>query len=183
MVRAALILLMALPLGCSSLMTQDGRRAQIIISANFDMQRNKKIAVLPFTNKGMPGSNESLSDELSTELMGLGFVVVERTRLQSILKEMKITADETFSKEKLNKIGEMLQLDCIVLGSAYYSSISGSMNTESSKGLYDLQKISFRMVELSTGQVMISGYCTPVFGGSMVKEIGIKLKSMINAKK
>jgi len=169
--------------GCASLLKQDGHRAHVVVSPNFDRSRHKAVAVLPFKQIGKTGYDEALSDEFSMELMSMGFVVVERDRLENAMKDLKIPMDGSVPRDKLNKISELLALDCMVIGSAYYATISSSVNVESGKSIYDIQKIALRFVYMKSGEVLISASCTPVFGGTMVKEIGIKLRQMIGAEK
>ncbi|HDP79490.1 MAG TPA: hypothetical protein ENN21_01465 [Spirochaetes bacterium] len=169
--------------GCASLLKQDGHRAHVVLSPNFDRSRHKAVAVLPFKQKGKTGHDEALSDEFSMELMAMGFVVVERDRLESAMKDSDIPMDGSVSLDKLKKISELLELDCMVIGSVYYATIPSSVNVESGKSIYDIQKIALRFVDMKTGEVLISASCTPVFGGTMIKEIGIKLRQMIGAGK
>ena len=73
--------------------------------------------------------------------MKMGFTIVERIQLESILHELNLEISGLLNKQDLNKIGQLLNIDIIVCG------------TEE----------SIRFVDVKTGEVLILGYCEDVY--------------------
>ena len=99
------------------------------------------IAVFDFENNGLkPHEVRQLSTRLESELVkNGGFKVVERSKIDEILKEQKLQMSGIIDKKYLIDIGEMLGAELIVLGSV------GEFG-----GLYT---ITARLVDIESGQI------------------------------
>lgn len=82
----------------------------------------QRVAVLPFTPPpGMDkdqarGISEGVCDMVATALMQRGFEVVERARVQEILKERNLNLSESPAGERLVELGRILGVDALATG-------------------------------------------------------------------
>lgn len=88
--------------------------ATVAIKSDFDFSRVKRVAVVGFTDySSRPGSGESLSGAFEQELLAAGYDLVERTQIDRVLREKKLSAgDPKAAKE----IGRLLGVDAVLLG-------------------------------------------------------------------
>ena len=89
-----------------------------LIFINLIWGQNITIAVFDFENNGLE-TNEvrQLSTRLESELVKLGdFKVVERTKIDEVLKEQKLQISGSV-EESLIEVGEILGANQIILGS------------------------------------------------------------------
>lgn len=102
-------------IGCSSPEVYQKPRA--------NLSSIQRIAVLPFTPPpGMDkeqarGISEGVCDMVATGLMQRGFEVVERARVEEILKERNLTLSESSAGAKLTELGQILGVDALATGS------------------------------------------------------------------
>jgi curli biogenesis system outer membrane secretion channel CsgG len=157
---------------------------QVAINPRADFSKIKRVAVLSF--KGNKG--EVASDMLSQALLRYGADVIERQRLDDILKEQNLTERNLLDPETTKKIGKLLGVDAIFLGSVIdlksdskyivqtnstnpqnnISSVSGKniYMDGSVAGFNDAQilsttaevSLSVRLVDIESGSIMWSAY-------------------------
>jgi len=123
------------------------------------LNNEMKIAVIP--ENWYWSVSSFLPRALITEFMDLGFVVIERSQLENILKEMKleqtgvikekkeITSDkvfdlEVFDKRSIKKLGEILGVDAFLV-TYVIPTYAG-----------DVSKATFRLVHTETSKVLFS---------------------------
>jgi len=168
---------------------QDGRYAPTIISPSFKKE-NKRIAILPFLNSGKEGTDQGISDTLSTKLMEIGFTVVDRSQLEAVFGELKLNMSGAISPSKLKEVGKILSVDSIVQGTMQYKHIpaqgyvnawGGSQVSDS----YSFEGITMRMIDVETGEVLLSSYCCKkgFIGESMSTEIVRSIEQLVTVKK
>jgi curli biogenesis system outer membrane secretion channel CsgG len=156
----------------------------VAINPRADFSKIKRVAVLSF--KGNKG--EVASDMLSQALLRYGADVIERQRLDDILKEQNLTERNLLDPETTKKIGKLLGVDAIFLGSVIdlksdskyivqtnstnpqnnISSVSGKniYMDGSVAGFNDAQilsttaevSLSVRLVDIESGSIMWSAY-------------------------
>ncbi len=155
---------------------------QVAINPRADFSGIKRVAVMTFTgNKG-----NIAADLMTQNLLAGGIDVVERQELSAVIKEHQLTASGGFDKTTAKKIGKLLGVDALFLGSvvettpatSYLVNSSGgdslnkvtkvagsSMRSEGSvMGIADSHLITTaastslisRMVDIETGSVMWS---------------------------
>ncbi len=131
-------------------------KPKVIISSNFKTKR-AKIAILPFSCVGKKDTNFNESDKLTTYCIEMGFIVVERTRLQEVFEELNLELTGALSRNNINKVGNILGVDIIVFGNREYRTVSsGCMGGGGSE--IKLISQTIRFVDVATGVVMISAY-------------------------
>jgi hypothetical protein len=127
----------------------------VVISRNFDTNKHRKVAVMPIYGDRKDGVLEAqASDVFAAKLMEMGFTVVERTQIQRIFNELQLSMSGALSKDELNKIGKLLDIDMIVMGTA-----SGWNPT-----LEGYNAASIRFVDTVTGEQLISVWCNKIAG-------------------
>jgi len=80
------------------------------------------VTVLPFETVGFPDRSQGVyvSDQISAALSGAGNVtLVERERLDTVIKEKELTLTGLIDKEEVRKIGTLLAIDALVMGRVY----------------------------------------------------------------
>jgi len=103
------ILVLFILAGCSSSIKTVVKK-DIISSKKY-----KNVAVIPF-NGPMPKVGEALADSFIVEVMDIGFDVIERSQLDKILEEQKISTTGLIDTETVHQIGKIAGVDMIVLG-------------------------------------------------------------------
>jgi curli biogenesis system outer membrane secretion channel CsgG len=138
----------------------NAKELSVIVSPNYNYNKHKKLAVMPFKGKAYDSSNapyfvveEQVSDMFATQLMGAGFSIIERTELQRILSELQLSTSGLLSKSDLNKIGKLMNIDILVMGNLDKSSFNQSYQTATVK-----------FIDIETGEVLINMVCTKIFG-------------------
>jgi len=141
----------------------DETNVHIVISPNFDINKHRKIAVMPFYGIGRYNINEKgygtveviPSDIFAAKMMGIGFSVVERTQLQRIISELELSQSGLLAQSDINKVGNLLNVDLLVMGSA-------SGWGKDWGGAYGESNIKF--IDTVTGEMLVSIMCNNVKG-------------------
>ena len=137
----------------------NGNDVTIVISPNFDAKKHRKVAVMPIYadrtgwHAGEPGSfakgvflDAQASDVFAAKLMEMGYTVVERSQIQRIFNELQLSMSGMLSKDDINKIGKLLDINMIVMGTA-----DDWNNVTNGYG-----GASIRFVDTVTGELLIS---------------------------
>lgn len=153
-----------------------GTAAKTVISENFNFRKGMRIAVMPFVESGKDknGISPLASDKFSAKLMEMGFIVVERSALMAIFKELKLNYTGVLSDKDRKSIGKLLNIDLLVFGTLTYSFIPASYSsqpqlrfivqenasppgqiTNSRGAYYALGAESIRVIKIETGEIMI----------------------------
>ncbi|MBP7796038.1 MAG: hypothetical protein KA059_04600 [Elusimicrobiales bacterium] len=155
---------------------------QVAVNKNADFSKVKRVAVLTFN--GPEGT--AAADILTTTLLKHGADVIERQQIDSVIKELNLSQSGMINIENTRKIGQLLSIDAIILGtvtnlkpSTKYlmqnnSNSFNSLNEIKGKNIY-IQNfdptssttilettaevgLSVRMVDIETGSIMWSAY-------------------------
>lgn len=84
------------------------------ISRNYDLGKVRRIGVMSF-NYGRY-DDFGAEDIFAKHLLDRGYQVVERARLEAILKEQKLSAAGVFAPETTKGVGKLLGVDAVLLG-------------------------------------------------------------------
>jgi len=160
--------------GCATMPNSPNK---IVFSNNFNVAKHRSIAILPFQSSGKEGSEYSITDKFSMHCMESGFIVIERTQLEQVFKELKLELTGILSKSDTNRIGKILNLDMIVFGSVGYAQSVG--------GRYVIDSESARFVDVSSGEVLISIYVNEADNvtNSYSEAMSLLLKDKLNEMK
>lgn len=97
-------------------------RAILIIGALFALvscsSANVRSSLNPNTTKPNPRigivSDNLLADAIGNELVRYGFTVIERSRLQAILDELKLSLSGILKEGDMRRVGEILNVDALM---------------------------------------------------------------------
>lgn len=134
-------------------------------SKNFDVQAIKRIAIIPFNNDGL-GLGRAVSDALATELMAMGFDVVERAQFNSILSEIKLDNSGAITATQGQDLSRLLNVDGYVFGSIF-SNVQGEIYT-----------LNIRLVDIRSGEVLLSSNYFASSGKKVVDVIDAVIASI-----
>jgi hypothetical protein len=136
------------------------KELSVVVSPNYNFNKHKKLAVMPFKGKAYDAleapyfiEEEQISDMFATQLMSVGFSIVERTQLQRILSELQLSTSGLLSKSDINKIGKLMDIDILVMG-----------NLDKKKFNLSYQTATVKFIDIETGEVLINMVCTNIFG-------------------
>jgi len=123
----------------------------------------RRIGVVEFENKSAYGQGRlgtAASDILVTELVKSGkFIVVERDRLNKVMEEQKFQAQGMTDPATVAKIGQIMGLEAIVVGSVSQFGVkkegSDYLLTQSKRQVADVT-VDIRLVDVQSGQVILA---------------------------
>jgi len=96
---------------------------EVTLNRNVTQSRYKKIAIAEFDVSGYDGqgidrvSSTALIDRYTAVLIGIGYDVIERQRLEYILKEYSLSMSGLVDPKTAQKIGNLIGVQGIVFGS------------------------------------------------------------------
>ncbi|MBI4375041.1 MAG: hypothetical protein HY549_01200 [Elusimicrobia bacterium] len=108
--RLALAAGLALSAGCSP---------RAYLNPNYDLGRVRRIAVWRFDSNQK--SAIGAEDLFNRSLLENGFQVVERAQLEAVIQEQKLGKDGVLAPRALKKVGNILGVDALLLGSVTYT--------------------------------------------------------------
>lgn len=135
----------------------------------------KRIAIIYFDNSGgepsMDKLKKGLADMLITDLSNINMLdIVERDKLEAILKEQKLSNSKDFDPTTAAKVGKLLGAEIILTGG--YFDMMGSL------------RIDARFIDVETGKILksdgVDGATTSFF--KIQKQLSWKIISNIDAK-
>jgi len=87
------------------------------IRKGYDFNRINRIGVLEFTSYGNEiNSGNVVADEFMRELIFRGFDVIERERLESLLREQHLTVGKFLDSETVKEVGKLSGVDALITG-------------------------------------------------------------------
>jgi len=107
--------------------------------------------ILQSSERSIENGGEILTDTFASELMRTGkYEIVERSALEKIVGELRLSASG-LTNEEMNQLGQLLQIDALVLGKVNYFS-----ERKTAAGLSRTIKVSLtvRLVNIKTGAVV-----------------------------
>jgi TolB-like protein len=135
----------------------------------------KRIAIIYFDNTGgeanMDKLKKGLADMLITDLSNVGMLyIVERDKLETILKEQKLSNSKEFDPNTAAKLGKLLGAQMILTGG--YFELGGSM------------RIDARFIDVETGKILkadgVDGATTSFF--KIQKQLSWKIINNLDIK-
>ncbi len=101
---ARFLLLLAILSGCAT--------PDIAVNSRADFSRIHRVAVATFSGP----SGDAAADLLTQDLLKHGADVVERQRLDALLQEQNLASQQTLDPTTIKKVGRLLGVDAIFLG-------------------------------------------------------------------
>jgi curli biogenesis system outer membrane secretion channel CsgG len=125
------------------------------ISKEFRVQR---LGILPFRCSDS-SVGDLVADSVAANLLDSDLIVVERTFLTAIVQEQGLSLTGLTETTDYSKIGHLADVDFLVFGSVgvlEFKSAAGWMGITKAKSFSYIDSASARIVDVSTGQVVIS---------------------------
>jgi TolB-like protein len=153
---------------------------------NYDFSKIKSIVVLPFSETyksatdilfGPVNSKDVIAesvDVFSMELFDAGINVIDRTLLDKVLSEQKLSLSGLMENQDYQKIGKLVNADVILWGSISLVKQIGKRRGE----------ISVRLIDVGTGTVVYTsiGEKSDIWGGGDVTAFKKELMSEASKK-
>jgi len=144
-----------------------GCGAEYAIRRDYDFKKIKSVAVVDFSNTSVFGnSGNVIEDEFVYQLLKAGFKVIERSKVDLVLKEKGIASLSENDPELIKSIGRILGVDAIITGtvSKYIADGKNTIYTTDNSGNVTAQvflteaevDVSARMIDVYTGEVVWS---------------------------
>jgi len=137
-----LLVCLFLLVGCASVQTTKNSSSNIKVT---------KIAITPFSGSDQE-LNMALADALGTELMGMGYDLIERGQLEQVLAEQKLSWTGVMPTSTAIKLGEILNVDALLVGSVM--PYEPGAKEISMKG--QVLSANVRLIDTHTGRVAAS---------------------------
>lgn len=119
--------------------------SDLLSETKFD--KTFKVAILPFVCYDI-GMGIIISDSMTQELLKSKIKVVERTYLQSILREQGLDLTGALQKVSLEKIGKLMDCDYLIVGSVVVYTTAW---------LSFPSTVSCKMIDIKTGSIIWIG--------------------------
>ncbi len=145
-------------------------KANVTVNKSVCQSNIDKIAVIEFDTSGYkgfdkgPNLGENLSDQYALELMKLGYNVIERTRIDEILNEMKYQSSDLFNSKKAIEVGNLLGVKALVFGT-----VTGKPN---------MWGLTVRLVFIKTGELawLANSNLRPIKPAVLAKNLKVELE-------
>jgi len=154
------------------LITAAGCGPKIAVSPGYNFRNIKRVGVLKFDSSQVqyfsaydPGY--TVADEFVLQLLSNGIRVIERSRIEEILKEHRLWKSGNIDPSTIKEMGKILGVDALVMGTVtrYIPDRKKRIYIEDDRGnlqeeifLADAEVgISARMVDAVTGEVVWAG--------------------------
>ncbi len=167
-----------------------GNRAQKVVSVNRKIPKIRQIgsrmsiSILPLDHKGEQSiSGDAVYDSLITAFVNQRrFHVIEREKMEEVLKELRLSQTELVDPDTVSKIGKIVVADVILTGTIYESKnsieiLTRLVNTETSvimdaKDVFDEDKSLPAINILMQGLALKFKQSFPLLEGLIIKKDG-----------
>ena len=131
----------------------------VIIKPGYDFSSIKRVAVIDFKDAAYYPNSGSMAAELFVKyLLKTGYNVIERSELDSILREYNLSAQGIIDRSQTKEFGKIAGVDAIITGSIptavfereYY--INGNVRYVAAQA-----GITCRMISVETGEILWAG--------------------------
>jgi len=135
------------------------------IKKGYDFNRINRIGVLEFTSyRERVYSGNAVTDEFIRQLIFRDIDVVERERLESLLKEQHLAESKYLDPETVKQVGKILGVDALITGTVtkyiaddretiYFRDEDGNIKTEVFLKRAEVG-VSARMIDVETGSIV-----------------------------
>jgi len=128
------------------LVLQCKSNVEVVISKHGNPDEIKKVAVFKINKLGYYHTAEKISDLLIHEFLKLGFDVVERSDIDRLVKEQKLSISGFIDPKEAVAIGKLTGADTIVIGTGELDRQDKDM----------LTYLVIKVISLKTGSVIIT---------------------------
>ena len=134
--------------GCALFPSPYTKNPNVALNKHTCQKKIISIAIFPFDTSGYkgfdagPNLGENAADQYAVELLRIGYNVIERTRINKVLKEQKIQMTGVVDPNDIVKVGKILGIQGMVVGT-----IAGKPNAWG---------LTMRMISVESGMVVWS---------------------------
>jgi len=141
------------------------------IKKEYDFTKVRRMGVLEFTNyRDEINSGNAVADEFVRQFIFRGIDVIERERMESLLREQQLAAGKFLDPDTVKKVGKLSGVDALVTGTVtryvpehrdtmYFTDKNGEVKSEVFLIGAEVG-VSARMVDVETGSVVWAGSYT-----------------------
>ena len=134
--------------GCILFPSPYTKTPNVALNKHTCQKKITSIAIFPFDTSGYkgfdagPNLGENAADQYAVELLRIGYNVIERTRINRVIKEQKIQMTGVIDPNDIVKVGKILGIQGMVVGT-----IAGKPNAWG---------LTMRMISVESGMVVWS---------------------------
>jgi len=152
-----LVLILSVLSGCGSY--------NVAIKKDYDFSKVKRIAVVSFSsNRAYKNSGDVVSDEFILQLIRKGYSVIERNKIDTVLREQNLGESNRLEASTVKQIGKILGVDAIITGTiikyqedqnitVYTTDKDGKVTSQMTLQQAEVE-ISARMFDVETGEIV-----------------------------
>jgi len=109
---------------CIYILAVSGCGPRVAIKKDYDFSKIKRIAVTPFTSSNAYFSTndiagDAVADEFIIQFMQKSIDIVERFKLDAVMKEFSLASSGMLDSETVKKIGKLVGADAILAGTVF----------------------------------------------------------------
>lgn len=130
-----------------------------VVKPNYDFKRIKRVAVIEFRDAAyQPNSGSLVSDMFIKYLLRTGYDVIERTELDSILKEHQLSVEGILNRAQTKEFGKISGVDAIITGSISMLVPDRVFYDGATPRFVAAQAgVTCRMIDVETGEILWAG--------------------------
>jgi curli biogenesis system outer membrane secretion channel CsgG len=141
------------------------------VKKSFNFKKIDRIAVLVFESSDNPKYGEMVTDLFTGKLIDEGCNIVERTELENILQEQKLSMSGVIDSGQIIQAGKLWGADAVIVGSVpECKPPAGNQGAEVT--------IKCRMIYVKTGQVVWTAYNSSTIGTNIQEAADETLSSI-----
>lgn len=118
--------------------------ADVVVNKRANFKKIKRLAIFPISSPRKSASYQ-IATELTTEFLRAGFDVVDRSQMNRIIRELKLSATGMVDQSKAAEVGKLAGADAVVTGIAKLDRRRGRL-------IY----LNIKMINVETSSVVVS---------------------------
>ena len=148
------------------LLTVSCGTGNVYVNSSLKEINPKKCAIVGFDFKdekgvkNIPHISDEFSDAISVYLLQSGFSVIERSRIDLVLKELRLQQSGITGADEAIRVGRLANVRFVVFG-------TGRLDRTGSE--YFLHEVTVKMIDIESGEIVIMAS----WSGSGVRPIGV----------
>src|SRR3989344_1978247 len=134
-------------------------RIKVFINPHIRKVKIQKVAVLPFNGE----NGEIWADKVANTLLKTGYDVIERSRIEQIFKEQKLSLTGAITQQDADKLLQLYGIQGMIFGNGFGLALA-SKGT-SAGGYSSGYKFNIKLVNMENGELLWSAYGNIVSSG------------------
>ena len=134
-------------------------RIRVIINPKISKVKIQKVAVLPFRGE----NGEIWADKVANTLLKTGYDVIERSQIEQIFKEQKLSLTGAITQEDADKLLKLYGIQGMIFGNGFGLALASQGSA--SGGYASGYKFNMKLVNMENGELLWSCYGNIVASG------------------